>query len=101
MKSLELDPDNILALLGMFQVSCAMGSFAKVIHYLEIYLRMHPGDGSVMFALATLYLRDGRIESSRATLRSLLALDPAHRDAANLLEEAERAGAVQESVKYP
>ncbi len=50
MKSLELDTDNILALLGLFQVSCDMGSFAKVIYYLEVYLQMHPGDASVMFA---------------------------------------------------
>jgi tetratricopeptide (TPR) repeat protein len=89
MKSLELDTDNILALLGLFQVSCAMGSFAKVISYLEIYLRMHPGDGSVMFALATLYLKDDRLASAQAILRSLLTLEPGHRDAANLLEEVE------------
>jgi Flp pilus assembly protein TadD len=90
MKSLERDPDNILALLGLFQVSCEMGSFAKVITYLEVYLQMHPGDLSVMFALAALYHRDGRIDSARSILLHLLALDPAHRDAANLLEEVER-----------
>ena len=89
MKSLELDTDNILALLGLFQVSCEMGSFAKVTGYLEVYLKMHPGDSSVMFALAALYLKDGRIGSSKAMLLHLLTLDPAHRDAANLLEEVE------------
>jgi tetratricopeptide (TPR) repeat protein len=89
MKSLELDTDNILALLGLFQVSCAMGSFAKVIYYLEVYLEMHPGDTSVMFALAALYLKDGRIGPSKAILLHLLTLEPAHRDAANLLEEVE------------
>ena len=52
MKSLELDTDNIMALLGLFQVSCAMGSFAKVTYYLEAYLKTHPGDISVMLALA-------------------------------------------------
>ena len=44
LKSLELDTDNLTALLGLFQTSCQMGSFAKVIHYLEIYLDMHPGE---------------------------------------------------------
>ncbi|MBM4026918.1 MAG: tetratricopeptide repeat protein [Planctomycetes bacterium] len=92
MKSLELDTDNILALLGLFQVSCAMGSFARVIHYLEVYLQMHPGDGSVMFALAALYWKDGRPRPSRAILQDLLTLDPGNRDAANLLEEVEHAG---------
>jgi tetratricopeptide (TPR) repeat protein len=89
MKSLELDADNILALLGLFQVSCDMGSFAKVIYYLEVYLEMHPGDSSVMYALAALYLRDGHPDSARAILLKLLTLEPGHRDAANLLEEVE------------
>jgi cytochrome c-type biogenesis protein CcmH/NrfG len=91
MKSLELDPDNILSLLGLFQVSCAMGSFAKVIHYLEVYLAMHPGDTAVMFALATLYLKDRRLGPAKAMLERLLTLEPAHRDASNLLEEVEHA----------
>jgi len=89
MKSLELDTDNISALLGLFQVSCEMGSFAKVIYYLEVYLQMHPGDTSVLFALAALYLKDGRTEQAKNTLLNLLALEPANRDAVNLLEEVE------------
>ena len=89
MKSLELDTDNITALLGLFQVSCEMGSFAKVIYYLEVYLDMHPGDVSVMFALAALYSKDCRPEQARAMLLNLLALDPTNQDAANLLEEVD------------
>jgi cytochrome c-type biogenesis protein CcmH/NrfG len=89
MKSLELDPNNLMVLLGLFQVSCEMGSFARVTHYLEVYLRAHPGDTSVMFALGTLYLKDGRLRPARAILLELLALEPTHRDAANLLEEVE------------
>jgi Flp pilus assembly protein TadD len=89
MKSLELDTDNITALLGLFQVSCEMGSFARVIYYLEVYLQMHPGDASVMFALSALYLKDGRPQRARTMLRNLLALEPCHQDAANLLEEVE------------
>jgi len=91
MKSLELDTDSIAALLGMFQVSCEMGSFARIIYYLEVYLRMHPGDTSVMFALAVLYLKDGQAGRSKTVLLDILAREPAHRDAANLLEEVEHA----------
>jgi len=89
LKSLELDSDNLIALLGLFQTSCQMGSFAKVTHYLEVYLNMHPGDTSVMFPLAALYMKDGRLEQSKKTLLDLLALDPDNNDAANLLEEVE------------
>jgi tetratricopeptide (TPR) repeat protein len=89
MKSLELDSDNLTSLLGLFQTSCQMGSFEGVSHYLRVYLDMHPQDVSVMFALATLYLRDGRKEEAREMLLNLLTLAPTHRDAVSLLEEVE------------
>ena len=90
LKCLELDTDNLIALLGLFQTSCQMGSFEKIIRYLQIYLDMHPGDTSVMFALAALYMKDGRGAESRKILLDVLALQPEHKDAANLLEEIER-----------
>jgi len=89
LKCLGLDTDNLTALLGLFQTSCQMGSFAEVIHYLEVYLNMHPGDTSVMFSLAALYMKDSRFEQSQKLLQDVLALDPANKDAANLLEEVE------------
>ena len=89
LKSLELDTENLIALLGLFQASCQMGSFAQVTHYLDIYLNMHPGDTSVMFPLAALYMKDGRFEESKKVLLNILALDESHKDAANLLEEVE------------
>ncbi len=89
LKCLELDVDNLIALLGLFQTSCQMGSFAKVIHYLQLYLKMHPGDTSVMFPLAALYMKDNKLEQSQTILSEILTLDPDNKDAANLLEEVE------------
>jgi tetratricopeptide (TPR) repeat protein len=89
LKCLELDSDNLMALLGLFQTSCQMGSFAEVTHYLEVYLDMHPGDTSVMFPLAALYTKDGRFNESKKVLLDLLALDENHKDATDLLEEVE------------
>lgn len=90
LKCLELDTENLTALLGLFQTSCQMGSFAKVIHYLKVYLTMHPHDSSVMFSLAALYVKEGRFEQSRKTLLDILAMDSGNKDAANLLEEVDR-----------
>jgi tetratricopeptide (TPR) repeat protein len=72
-----------------------MGSFEKIIHYLQVYLDMHPGDASVMFALAALYMKDGRLAESREILRDVLVLQPGHKEAENLLEEVERGLAQQ------
>jgi len=89
LKSLERDSENMTALLGLFQTSCQMGSFGEITHYLEVYLNSHPGDISVMFSLAALYMKDSRLEKSCETLRNILALEPENTDAANLLEEVE------------
>lgn len=89
LKSLEMDTNNMISLLGLFQTSCQMGSFEKVTYYLETYLNMHPGDVSVMYPLAALYMKDGKLEDSRKILLDILTLDNNHKDAANLLEELE------------
>ncbi|OHB57851.1 MAG: hypothetical protein A2173_07165 [Planctomycetes bacterium RBG_13_44_8b] len=89
MKCLELENDNIAALLGLFQTSCQMGSFEKIIYYLQTYLEMHPGDPAVSFSLATLYMKDGRFEQSQKILLDILTADPSNHNAADLLEEVE------------
>ena len=89
LKCLELDIDNLTALLGLFQTSCLMGSFSKVIHYLEVYLDMHPDDTSVLFCLATLYMKDSSLFQSKKTLLDILRIEPENIDSANLLEEVE------------
>jgi tetratricopeptide (TPR) repeat protein len=98
LKSLELDSENMICLLGLFQVSCQMGSFEQVTHYLELYLDMHPGDTSVMYPLAALYMKDGKIEASQNVLRDILVLDPQNTDAANLLEEIEHSIAQAQKI---
>jgi len=87
---LDKDADNLVALLGLFQTSCQMGSFAKVIHYLTVYLDRHPGDVSVLFCLATLYARDGRYREATETLQTILALEPNNAEAAGLLDNVRR-----------
>jgi tetratricopeptide (TPR) repeat protein len=99
LRCLELDTDNLTALLGLFQASCKMGSFAQVIHYLEVYLDMHPGDGSVMFSLSALYVREGRLVEAASLLKDILVLAPDNVDAADLLEEVEHGLAGQKQAE--
>jgi len=89
LKCLELDTDNLVALLGLFQASCQMGSFSKVIYYLEVYLDRHPGDSSVLFCLASLYAREGDFPRARRALLDVLALEPHKKEAIELLGQVE------------
>jgi Tfp pilus assembly protein PilF len=89
LRCLDIDSDNMTALLGLFQVSCEMGSFSRVIDYLKVYLNIHPGDVSVMFCLATLYMKDQQVPLAKQLLEDILQLDPKNTDAQDLLEEAE------------
>jgi cytochrome c-type biogenesis protein CcmH/NrfG len=66
-----------------------MGSFARVIYYLEVYLTMHPDDSSVMFSLAALYMKEDNFAKSRDVLLNIIELYPDNKEAANLLEEVE------------
>jgi len=87
LKCLELDADNLVALLGLFQTSCKMGTFARVIHYLRMFLDRHPGDTSVQFCLATLYAREGELGRAEELLLNVLALQPDNAEADDLLAE--------------
>jgi cytochrome c-type biogenesis protein CcmH/NrfG len=66
-----------------------MGSFERVIDYLNIYLDKHPGDTAVMFCLATLYVKEHKPQQARQLLESVLIFEPNNDDARNLLEEVE------------
>ena len=87
LKCLELDTNNLAALLGLFQTSCQMGTFAKIIHYLELFLETYPDDSAVLFCLATLHARDGRYEQAARALHAVLKLEPDKIEAAHLLAQ--------------
>ncbi len=87
LRCLELNSDNLIALLGLFQASCQMGTFAKIIHYLELYLDTHPTDHSVLFCLATLQAREGQLIEAKHALLTVLAADQNKAEARQLLED--------------
>jgi len=97
LKCLYLDSDDLVALLGLFQASCEMGDFSKIVHYLEVYLDAHPSDASVLFCLATLYVRSGRLDDAHRALAKVVALAPDRREAKALLAELDKELAAADS----
>lgn len=90
LRCLELDGDNLVALLGLFQTSSAMGTFAKIIHFLEVYLSRHGEDHAVLFCLASLYARDGQYRRAADALQQVLRAEPGKADARQLLDEVRK-----------
>ena len=86
-KSLKFDPANLTAILGLYCVSTEVGAFAKVIHYLQLYLQAHPHDTQVMFCLAVLFVRQQQFDKAEEILLNMLVSEPKDKRAANLLEE--------------
>jgi hypothetical protein len=66
-----------------------MGTFGKIIHFLEVYLDRHPGDTSVLFCLASLYVKEDDLRRARELLLDVLALEPGKPEAAELLHDVE------------
>ena len=90
MKCLELDADNLVALLGLFQMSIKMGTFSKIIHYLEVYLAKHPNDASVLFCLAILQARNKQYDLARRTVLKIIELEPNKKEAHELLRQLDK-----------
>jgi len=99
LKCLQYDTDNLIALLGLFQTSCQMGTFCKIIHYLEVYLDKHPADSAVLFCLATLYAKEDRLGEADVALTRVLELQPGKPEAADLLADVQRKMARRIAVK--
>ncbi|MCY2931664.1 MAG: tetratricopeptide repeat protein [Planctomycetota bacterium] len=91
LRCLDLNGDHLLALLGLFQVSCQMGTFEQIIRYLKLYLQHHGDDVAVLFCLATLHARGGALKAAREVALRVLALDPAHSEAIALLHRIQHA----------
>ncbi|MCE5279008.1 MAG: tetratricopeptide repeat protein [Planctomycetaceae bacterium] len=90
LRCLEIDGDNLMALLGLFQTSCQMGTFAMIVHYLKVYLSRHNDDAAVLFCLATLYAREGSLAAAREAAMKVLSLQPQNAEAAALLQRIEQ-----------
>ncbi len=95
LECLSRDGENLLALLGLFQVSNLMGSFEEIIGYLCAYLDKHPDDASVLFCLGSLYARQGDFDQARAAAKRALEISPDKSQVQELIDRIDRAQARQ------
>lgn len=58
--ALRLEPDNLVAIAGLFQLCRQTGRFLSIIEPLKGYLKKHPDDMLILSCLAFAYLRNNQ-----------------------------------------
>jgi tetratricopeptide (TPR) repeat protein len=83
-RSLDADPENLTALHELLKAGYRFDRLAEAEPYLQGYLMYHPADGHILFSLAGLQYRTGRIDEAYDNLERLLILEPAYEGGADL-----------------
>jgi tetratricopeptide (TPR) repeat protein len=83
--ALEKNPSNMIALFGIVQAGHALGRLEEVVPLMTASLEMNQTNREVRFSLAGCLAGLGRKEEASAQLELLLAQDPQHAAAQELL----------------
>ena len=68
------------------EISYKLKDFAKVEIYLSRYIEYHPANLNIRFALAGIQYKQGKVEDSINNLECILALNPKHESAQEMLD---------------
>ncbi len=86
-RCLELDGDNITALLGLMELSAQHGRFKEIKRFLRQYAVRHPEDVASRLALAAVHLNEDQFAAAREVLMDVLIIEPRNATASAILEE--------------
>ena len=86
-RCLELDGDDMTALLGLLEISHLTGDLDEIRYFLRQYLTNYPHDVAIMLCLASVYLQAEQFGTARQMLTDVLVLDADNITAVDLIEE--------------
>ena len=86
-RCLELDGDDMTALLGLLEMSHRTGDLDRIKYFLRQYLARYPHDIAIMLCLASVYLQEEQFDAARQILMDVLILDADNITAVDLIEE--------------
>lgn len=86
-KSLETNPENMRALLGVVQLGYPLNRLSDVERAILNYLEIHPANLSVLYSHAGCCYAQGRLDEARGQLEKIRIFDPEHKLANELLEK--------------
>lgn len=88
-KCLDINGDDIAALLGLFRISARTGKTKRIKYYLRKYLNRHPHDIAIMLCLAGILITEDNYGTAYDVLTEILVLDSSNETAIDLMEELE------------
>lgn len=89
-RALELQPDSVIALLGLARSSRRLGRRRQSETCMARAAELRPNDANIRYMLAGDIARDGRLSQAVDQLNACLALEPGHERARDLLADCER-----------
>lgn len=89
-RALELEPDSVIALLGLARASRRLGRRRQSETCMARAVELRPADANIRYMLAGDIGRSGRLVQAVDELNACLKLDPGHEQARALLADYER-----------
>ena len=80
-RALDLNIDNLIAIQSLIDLSYKTERFDLAHEYLNRFLEIYPTNLNMLFAMAGIQFKMGRIEDSLQTLDDVLSLNPKHQKA--------------------
>ena len=85
-KSLDSNPENLSACKLLLELSYKLEQFGEIDIYLNKFIELHPANLNMRFGLAGIQYKRGKLEDSLNNLEYILALDPEHDSAREMLD---------------
>ena len=84
--ALDINIENMQALTSLTEAVYALGSFEVAEKYFKEYLSLHPANLNMLFSLAGIQFKLGKINEVKENLEKILVFDPTRNDAIQLME---------------
>ncbi|PIE69473.1 MAG: hypothetical protein CSA21_02260 [Deltaproteobacteria bacterium] len=90
-QSLSKNPENMIAIFGMVQLGHTINRLADVVPFLDTYLSIDADKHEVRYSLAGCLMAMGNMDMARNHLETILAAEPGHKEAQDMLAQIEDA----------
>ena len=84
MRAIDLNPENVRALLGIIELGYSLGRLGEVENVLKLYLEMHPLDLNFLYSLAGCYFAQNKLKEAAAELDKIHMFDAENKNANEL-----------------